>query len=351
MIPTVQDESTRSSALAVAIPVYNGADYLEQAIRSSLTQTLMPCEIRIVDDASTDATATVISSFNAQPLIRSTSLRARLPAPGAWNAAVRCTSAPHLVILAHDDLLEPDFLKVARQAIDAHRQLDLLAFGHQCITSAGEPRDKHPMRDSGLPVGTVLDRNAFLDRFCSRGQMFLPSAVVMSRRIFDAVGGFDERLKVAYDWDFYLRAAAAGASIILHPEVMCRYRIHQSQSVASFTRRDNGDNSIIFEKLEQLQKTITAAQLRMLIDGMCEFMRQMVSRALRDPRVAPGEILSLREDVCRTMQGWRHSPLPYASLVKPTPRQLKKRIVWQLAGSRLGIATLRRMLRVNGGGA
>jgi glycosyltransferase involved in cell wall biosynthesis len=342
-MPTTTETVSR---IAVVIPVYNGADYLQKSIDSALEQSFPAAEICIVDDASTDNSPDIIAGYAGNARIRSQRLPHRLPAPGAWNSAVRASSASHVVILAHDDMLEPDFCKAAQLAIGADPSLDILAFGRLNITSTGEALEAHPMSESGLPVGTVLEKDQFLDQFCSRGQMFLPSAVVVSRRIFDAVGGFDEQLKVAYDWDFYLRAAATGAVIKFHPDVLCRYRIHATQSVAAFTRRDNGDNSIIFEKLKDLQRSITPAQLKMLLDGMCDFMRQMVTRSLRDPQVSTAQLLSLRSEVRKTLEAWRDSPRGYASLVQILPNRFPKRIVWHLTGSRAGIAILRRILGV-----
>jgi glycosyltransferase involved in cell wall biosynthesis len=337
--------SPTTSQVAVAIPVYNGADYLSQAMRSAVDQSAKPAEISIVDDASTDQTPAVIQDFSNDPMIRCHRLPQRVPAPAAWNAAVRSTSASHLVVLAHDDILDPAFCQEAQRVIDSVADADLIAFGHLDITADGQSRQVHSMRESGLPIGAVLNRDQFLDRFCSSGQFFLPSAVVMSRRIFDLVGGFDERLKVAYDWDFYLRAAAEGAKILLHEQVLCRYRLHAAQSVQAFTRKDNGDNSIIFEKLTALRRTLSARHLRMLADGMCDFMRQMVSRAVRDPAVPVDQVLDLRESVSRTMKNWQQSALPQASLIRVSPAKLKQRIAWELMGSRAGVLLIRRLLR------
>jgi glycosyltransferase involved in cell wall biosynthesis len=336
----------KTSQVAVAIPVYNGADYLVQAVQSAIDQQDEAAEISIVDDASTDETPSVIQSLSGNSAIQFHRLPERVPAPAAWNAAVRTTSASHLVVLAHDDIIEPTFCQEAQHAIDSMPDVDLIAFGHQDLTSDGRLGPVHPMRDSGLPIGVRVDNAIFLDRFCAGGQFFLPSAVVMSRRIFDKIDGFDERLKVAYDWDFYLRVAANGAKIVLHDSVLCRYRLHATQSVQSFTRRDNGDNAIIFEKLSSLKDQLSEHQIRLLVDGMCDFMRNMVSHALRDPGTSADEVMQLLASVTCTLTEWSKSPLQHAVHVSVSPRRFKRRILWEMSKSRAGIGLLRRLLGV-----
>jgi glycosyltransferase involved in cell wall biosynthesis len=328
--------------IAVVIPVYNGEAFLKEAVDSALTQTTMPSEICITDDACTDSTPQIIAGYGQRA--RSQRLADRLPAPGAWNAAVRSCTATHLVILAHDDILEPEFCQAAGEVLERHPDLDLLAFGHRDITADGELRAEHSMTQTGLPVNGILDPSAYLDRFCSGGQFFLPSAVVMSRRIFDLLGGFDPQLKVAYDWDFYLRAGAAGAKILVHERVLCRYRLHPAQSVQGFTRGDNGDNSIIFQKLAELRKSMTDRHIRMVADGMCNFMRHTVSRAVRDFRTPVDQVLELRRSVIETMQSWRSSPLPQAAYIRISPTHFMKRVAWELTGTRTGIRLLRTVL-------
>jgi glycosyltransferase involved in cell wall biosynthesis len=338
------------SNIAVAIPVYNGSAYLAEAINSALVQTLKPAEISIIDDASNDQTPAVIAKFADRAEIRAQRLADRLPAPGAWNAAVRSTTASHLVLLAHDDVLDPAFCREAQNVLDAVPDTDIIAFGHQDMKANGELGQVHTMSQSGLPIGAAISQDGYLDRFCAGGQFFLPSAVVMSRRIFDRVNGFDEQLKVAYDWDFYLRAGAGGAKIVLMDQVLCRYRLHPAQSVQSYTRRDNGDNAIIFQKLTELQKTLADRHIRMLVNGMCDFMRNMVSAAVRDPAVSADEVLQTRDMTCRTLTEWSRSPLPQGAYVTVAPRPIKRTIMWELSGSRFGIGLLRRMLGVGRAG-
>ena len=51
----------RPCPLAVVIPTYNGASYIQEALESVFAQTVAPAEIVVVDDASTDATVAIVA--------------------------------------------------------------------------------------------------------------------------------------------------------------------------------------------------------------------------------------------------------------------------------------------------
>jgi len=96
---------------SVVIPAYNAAGTIRQAIGSVLGQTVGPREIVVVDDGSTDGTASVVSSISAPIAL----IRQENGGPGAaTTAGLACIAAPFVATLDADDLWLPT--KIARQA-------------------------------------------------------------------------------------------------------------------------------------------------------------------------------------------------------------------------------------------
>lgn len=132
--------------VSVLIPVFNGADYIEQAVFSVLKQTLADFELIIVDDGSTDTTPAILESVaRADPRI----VIARRPHAGlghSLNHGLALARAPYVAILDADDLMLPERLEVQAAHLDANP--GLTAVGSQWFTIDSEGRltglDRHP---------------------------------------------------------------------------------------------------------------------------------------------------------------------------------------------------------------
>ncbi|GAB4438348.1 MAG: glycosyltransferase family A protein [Anaerolineae bacterium] len=97
-----------SESVSVIIPVYNGEQYLAEAIDSVLAQTRPPGEIIVVDDGSTDGSAEVVAAYG-EPVRY---LRQANQGPSsARNFGVEQAKGELLAWLDQDDLWEPDKLE------------------------------------------------------------------------------------------------------------------------------------------------------------------------------------------------------------------------------------------------
>ena len=104
-----------SPEVAVVIPSYNSRQFIEDTIASVRAQTLVPDEIVVVDDGSTDGTAELVEGLGVQ------CIRKQNGGPAsARNQGVKETTAPLVAFLDADDLFLPDKLE---------RQLTLLSQG------------------------------------------------------------------------------------------------------------------------------------------------------------------------------------------------------------------------------
>jgi len=235
--------SNTSLRIAAVIPLYNGAAYIRAALESVLSQTLMPSEIIVVNDGSTDDGPAIVEAMTSQHPI--TLLHKENGGQSsARNRGIAHSTADLIALLDQDDVWYPNHLE--RMALYFRRpripELGWVYSNLDEIDEAGNivvrgilnnVRTAHPKRD-------LFD--------CIAHDMFiLPSATLMSRRAFDAVGGFDERLSGFEDDDLFLRMFRKGFDNIYIERALSQWRIFGTS--ASFSPRMRRSRMVFFRKL------------------------------------------------------------------------------------------------------
>jgi glycosyltransferase involved in cell wall biosynthesis len=228
MVPTYQDSVRREDArIAAIIPLYNGAPYIQQAIESVLRQNRPPTEIIVVDDGSTDNGSQVVETLAQEHPIKL--LHKTNGGQGsARNFGVANSNCDLIALLDQDDVwycnhLEQLVIPFTQDRVIelgwAYSNLDEIdEQGRLIARSALRLFDKvqHPKRD--------VDG-------CLRTDMYvLPSASLISRKAFDAVGGFDERLRGYEDDDLFLRLFRAGYDNVYVDEALSQWRMFSRSS-------------------------------------------------------------------------------------------------------------------------
>ena len=188
------------SDVAVVIPVRDGERFLGDAISSVIAQTEPPAEIVVIDDGSSDGSATVAAAF---PGVHVVALAASGPA-AARNAGVDASSVPLVAFLDADDLMEPTRLAVQAAALRDRPELAGV-LGRSTPFSDGFPDSP------GEPVpGHLL------------------GALMVRRSALDAVGPFDPTLVAGEFGDWHLRARDLGLSIEMLDVPVIRRRAHDA---------------------------------------------------------------------------------------------------------------------------
>jgi glycosyltransferase involved in cell wall biosynthesis len=196
--------------VSVVIAVLNGERLIAEAIESALAQTLVPHEIIVVDDGSTDETAEVVMRYPSVRLIR----QANAGPAAARNAAIRVASGEYIAPLDHDDLFTPDRLRVMVKALEAHPEAPYVAGKQRIEVLPGTP----------LPDWLKSTDPSELERLqVERGT----DLILMRRSAFDHVGFFDESMTSGgEDVDWVFRCAELGlVEVEVHDEVLIR-RLH-----------------------------------------------------------------------------------------------------------------------------
>ncbi len=216
-MPASSPQST--PRISVLIPVRNGGDYIDAAVASMRRQTCHDLEIVVVDDASTDRTASLLARHAAEDgRIRV------LPAKGAGivdalNQGLAEARGDLVARMDADDVSEPD--RLARQAaeMDARPELVLLGTGAAVIDARGRV---------GALIAVETDPARLVERLRLENPFFHPT-VVMRRRAVEAAGGYRRQFALAEDYDLWTRLARQGVVANL-PDALLRLRRHPGQS-------------------------------------------------------------------------------------------------------------------------
>lgn len=184
-----------SEGISVIIPAFNAADFLPEAIGSVLSQTHPPSEIIVVDDGSTDGSASVAARYEQVQVFSQSNGG---PA-AARNHGIRRATGSHLAFLDADDVWTPDKLQRQMSALESG-DADMI-FGRVEV-----------FRDTG----TVLE---IYDGV-------IAGTMIVTRRAFDRVGEFSEKMRVGEFIDWYARAQEAGLKSLSLPDIVMRRRLH-----------------------------------------------------------------------------------------------------------------------------
>ena len=204
--------------IAVIIPSYNCAPFVEQAVESVFRQTYSDYELIVVDDGSSDNTAQVLAKYSSNPKCRYYRQQNR-GLPGARNAGARITNSEYLAFLDADDQLEGDALRLMVQELDRTSASWCLIDIVRAKPSGREIECTELPKDD--PFYAILR-----DNFIQRGMFF-------RRDAFVEVGMYDESIRYREDWDLHVRMFAARKSFTYLPKPLYIYTWREGSIVSA----------------------------------------------------------------------------------------------------------------------
>jgi glycosyltransferase involved in cell wall biosynthesis len=208
--------------VSIVIPAYNRQDFVGDAIQSVLEQTFQDFELIVIDDGSTDSTASIVKAFNSDRI-----KYVYQPNGGrssARNHALRLARGSYIAFLDSDDLYLPD--KIARQVafLDQHQEFGMVYTSAYCIDEYGAPLKS---TYEAIVSGRIYDEIAFYKPVT----ITLPT-VMVRREVLDRAGGFDEAMKRFEDTDMW-RRISRHCRIGAMREYTCKLRTHRDNVISS----------------------------------------------------------------------------------------------------------------------
>ena len=227
--------------VTVVVPAFNAESSLAQTIASVQAQSLEDIEILIIDDASTDATLTLARHLaESDPRVKVIAARRNLGPAGARNLGLEAASGDWIALLDADDAFEPGRLaRLLGLAKDCGA--DLLADNLLLEDETGSIEAMLPLAEAPscapLTAAQFLIGNLPDPQRPRKSYGFLKPMI--SRSFLKAKGlRYDEGLRFAEDFAFYLACYAAGARFYLLQEPLYRYRLRADSLTARHSTED-----------------------------------------------------------------------------------------------------------------
>lgn len=231
---------------ACVIPTHNRHHFLRESLSSVLEQTVRPEQIIVVSDVD-DATAAEICAELAAAAGHTGVLFVHDPSAGSGASASRNrgaseATADFIGFLDDDDLWQPSLLDAVARALQGN-PVDLVAVNRE-IFSESESHEG-PRITEGLTSADVAA--------ASLGTT--GSNMIVSRRAFLEIGGFDSQLPVKNDTDFFFRYLLAGFTYTVVSSQLVRQRKHGlGQLTTKNERRAHGTELYIAKHREHLTR-------------------------------------------------------------------------------------------------
>ena len=235
-LPAVLDNSI-TQKISVVIPTYNYADFISEAVESVLAQTFPVFEIIVVDDGSNDNTEEIIKQFGDKVKY----IKQRNGGVcAARNNGVENAGGDFIAFLDADDVWFPEKIEKQMAKFAEDTKIGLVHCRmREFDTESGETMRLHLEGEEGW----VADGLLLLDKTIIIG---CGGSIIVRRKAFETVGGFDTNLKVGEDWDFCYRIARK-FKVGFVREILVDYRYHGKNSHLNVREMDRSMN-IFYEK-------------------------------------------------------------------------------------------------------
>jgi glycosyltransferase involved in cell wall biosynthesis len=201
--------------VSVVMPVYNAEAYVEMAVRSALASDLDEIEVIVVDDGSTDRSAAIVAEIE-DPRLVMVRLRPSGRPSRPRNVGIARARAPYVAFLDADDLIKPDKLSAAVNALDRQPEAGFAFADFERIDERGTLLRKSAIADfpmfhtlTSVPVGDNwhLIPQADLARGLLYENFIGTSGVVLRKHLLTEIGPFDESTVYSEDRDLWFRLA------------------------------------------------------------------------------------------------------------------------------------------------
>lgn len=191
---------------SVVVPVYNDPDGVRTTIDSLVDQTATDYEVIIVDNGSTDGTTDVARKLARQDRVRYVLEDAIQSSYAARNAGIEAASGEILGFVDADMWVGSEYVESITDRMEADDR-DYMGCNVEIVADDGTVARYR--RATGFDVETYIREKRFAPTCC----------VVTRRRVFDAVGRFDDRLRSNGDLEFGRRVHDAGFELVFEPDV------------------------------------------------------------------------------------------------------------------------------------
>jgi glycosyltransferase involved in cell wall biosynthesis len=257
--------------VSVVMSVYNGERFLQEAVRSILDQTFPDFEYIIVDDGSTDQTASILGSFDDQR-IRLIYNPENLGLTASLNKGIDAAQGEFIARMDADDVSLPSRLEKQVSYLRSHPDIGVVGTDKQDIDLEGRYLEKN-WNPPTLP-GYVGWRLYF-------GNPIIHPSVMIRKRCLENVGLYDNYKRTAQDYDLWMRLSRVTKLSNLN-EVLILYRRH-SRSITNikYTEQSEMSYQIRQQAVQRLIGIVPKVDELIMLERCCPGNYDVAKSSLR----------------------------------------------------------------------
>jgi glycosyltransferase involved in cell wall biosynthesis len=212
--------------VTVLMPVYNGEKYLEEAIKSVLSQTFRDFEFIVIDGGSTDSTPAILARYQQTDNRIRVYYQENQKLVASLNMGCQLARAEYIARMDADDLSLPERLAKQVAYLGAHPEVGVLGTLMEKINESGKPAGNWRAPTAPNVIAWSLMFYSCVGH---------PS-VMMRRDVIERLGFYRLEALQAEDYDLWARASFA-TQIANIPEILVRYRVWQAGSTARHSEK------------------------------------------------------------------------------------------------------------------
>ncbi|MBI1195414.1 MAG: glycosyltransferase [Gammaproteobacteria bacterium] len=265
--------------ISIFVTSYNQCDYLREAIDSVLTQTLMPSQIIVVDDASSDDSQDLIADYNRHypELFSPIYHRSNMGVAQARIDALKAVTGDYVTYVDGDDWLLPEKLEREAAALQEHPEARIAFSNNEYWTEDGRSMIYRWINGEIVPQGDV---------FCATFAREFPRRSLFRMELvhYDSwrkIGFHDPSLGLYEDFDMRIRLTQK-LKVVFVDQVLSRIRTHKKGLSSRGLEKHITALDHVFKKNFHLLEPLSKSARRQAISGLAYWIASIATRASRN---------------------------------------------------------------------
>ncbi len=195
------------SLVSIIVPTYNRAHLIQQTLDSVAAQSYEPVELIVVDDGSSDDTASVVTTWMAKAGPRQS---VYVPSPRNRGKAVVVNEAferfagDYVMILDSDDVLLPHAIATEVRFLQQHPEVGMVSAKAYEMIGAQKTCTAIGAFSEGTVIPDVVKAHGSL---LLRGNTVLSSTALLRRSVVQTIGPLNPALRYVHDWEYWIRVS------------------------------------------------------------------------------------------------------------------------------------------------
>lgn len=270
--------------VSIIIPVYNGANYMREAVDSAIAQTYKNIEIIVVNDGSNDNGETDKIARSYGDKIKYI-VKENGGSSSALNIGIRNMTGDYFSWLSHDDVYEKERIeKMVEKINEKNYDMQCIVCGSRLINENSEIIPYFKAQLNG-----IMD-SAKMFRMLQKGLRINGCCILIPKCVIEKVGYFDEKLRYVNDTDYWYRLMIFGCEFVCFNEPLVSTRIHGKQVSVTHSHIFVNESKCLANKVfESLSKNgfdnckiVKSYIKKASIDGNIEVVKTYLPQILKE---------------------------------------------------------------------